>query len=297
MNTSLIGPHGNFSLGSTALRIGRSTDNQLVLNDPEVSSFHAEILPQGQGHIIVDLASRNGTFVNGERLLPKTPRRLNYGDTIRFGETVFDYKADLPINQATKLADAAPMPNLQRFQPQQPIQGPNPPPKKKSAKDEDADSGTPTWVKIAGGLASLAAVFTALWGVYTFLHATPPPVSPTPTSVPTPSIPQLHGSYSGPYINDATGIQFTMTMSSLTEAPDGSFTATGNDQVCPATFKGVVDSDNSISFTETEAIGTTSSGVECGSVGTFTGKLFSDGHIAGSWQGSVNGAGGTWSFS
>ncbi len=299
MNTLLNGPNGRFRLGPTALQIGRSPENQLVLDDSEVSSFHAEIIPQGQDYVIIDLASRNGTFINGERLQARTPRQLDIGDTIRFGETVFYYMADVPSYQVAELANAAPTPVVPRFQPQPPTQRPVPPATEKSSDDKDSDDGTPNWIKIAGELASLAAVFTAIWGVYTFLHSSPtppPPANPTPTSVPTPSIPQLHGSYSGPYTNTTTGIPFTMTMSSLSETTDGSFTSVGNDGVCPVTINGVVKSDNSISFTVTEVVGTTSAGVQCGSVGTFTGQLFSDGHLAGKWQGSVNGVGGTWSL-
>ena len=299
MNTLLSGPNGRFRLGPTALRIGRSPENQLVLNDSEVSSFHAEIFPQGQDYVIVDLASRNGTFINGERLQARTPRQLDIGDNIRFGETTFCYMADVPSYQVAGLADTAAPPEVRRFQPQPPTQRSAPPSKREASNNKNSGDGTPGWIKIAGGLASLAAVFTAIWGVYTFLHSNSPPptpTNPTQTAVPTASIPQLHGSYVGPYTNTTTGLQFTMTMSSLTEASDGSFTSVGNDGVCPVTFAGVVKSDNSISFTVTEAVGTTSSGVACGSVGTFSGQVFSDGHLAGRWQGSVNGAGGTWSL-
>lgn len=50
-------------LGIERLTIGRTQDNQLVLNDLSVSSHHAEILLKEQGYWITDVGSTNGTFV------------------------------------------------------------------------------------------------------------------------------------------------------------------------------------------------------------------------------------------
>ncbi len=49
-------------------RIGRSPDAELVLSSPRISKLHAEIDANGRGYVVRDLGSRNGTFVNGERL-------------------------------------------------------------------------------------------------------------------------------------------------------------------------------------------------------------------------------------
>jgi FHA domain len=66
MKAVLNGPFGQVDLGSTPLTIGRTPDNQLVLADSEVSSNHAEIYAQEQDYAIIDLGSRNGTFVNNQ---------------------------------------------------------------------------------------------------------------------------------------------------------------------------------------------------------------------------------------
>ncbi|MGW2250816.1 FHA domain-containing protein [Kitasatospora sp. NPDC001660] len=59
-------PSTVLQLAARAVRIGRSPDNDLVLDDLVVSRHHAELreLPVG-GHEIVDLDSHNGTYLNG----------------------------------------------------------------------------------------------------------------------------------------------------------------------------------------------------------------------------------------
>ncbi len=67
-------------LASLPFRIGRSTDLDLVLSSPRVSKRHAEIDADGRGYLLRDLGSRNGTFVNGERV--KGERPLAAGDVV-----------------------------------------------------------------------------------------------------------------------------------------------------------------------------------------------------------------------
>jgi EAL domain-containing protein (putative c-di-GMP-specific phosphodiesterase class I) len=61
-------------------RIGRSTEAELVLGSPRVSKLHAEIDANGKSYVLRDLGSRNGTFVNGERIEGERPIRA--GDVI-----------------------------------------------------------------------------------------------------------------------------------------------------------------------------------------------------------------------
>ncbi|MGW5310873.1 FHA domain-containing protein [Nocardia thailandica] len=49
------------------LSIGRTTDNQIVVNDPLASRKHARLVAASEGLVIEDLGSANGTFVNGHR--------------------------------------------------------------------------------------------------------------------------------------------------------------------------------------------------------------------------------------
>jgi pSer/pThr/pTyr-binding forkhead associated (FHA) protein len=64
------------------LSIGREAHNAIVIDDPAVSREHAQISAVHNDHILEDLGSANGTYVNGER----TSRRiLQHGDVIQFG--------------------------------------------------------------------------------------------------------------------------------------------------------------------------------------------------------------------
>lgn len=73
------------------IRIGRDERNDLAIEDDRVSQAHAEIVPIRGGYMIRDLDSRNGTFVNEERVREK---ELNNGDLIFLGGTsiLFNYK-------------------------------------------------------------------------------------------------------------------------------------------------------------------------------------------------------------
>ncbi len=52
----------------SAVRIGRDPDNEIVLRDPRVSRHHARIIFERGFFVLYDLASANGTVVNGKRI-------------------------------------------------------------------------------------------------------------------------------------------------------------------------------------------------------------------------------------
>jgi len=63
-------PTAVMRLPAKVLRIGRADDNDVVVSDLSVSRHHAELRrAAGGGYEIVDLASYNGTFVNGQRVV------------------------------------------------------------------------------------------------------------------------------------------------------------------------------------------------------------------------------------
>jgi ABC-type multidrug transport system ATPase subunit len=72
------------------IRIGRDADNEVVLSDLQVSRHHTEIRRAGDTFQVVDLGSRNGTYLNGR--LVQRPSVVHAGDVISIGrhELLFD---------------------------------------------------------------------------------------------------------------------------------------------------------------------------------------------------------------
>lgn len=77
--------HGehDYPLGEERFVIGRSEACQLCLNDPMASRNHAALRVENGQVRLEDLESRNGVFVNKERVTQ--PLLMNHGDTIRIG--------------------------------------------------------------------------------------------------------------------------------------------------------------------------------------------------------------------
>jgi len=69
-------------LDHTPFTIGRKTDRDLIIADPRVSRDHASILSEGGDYVIVDVGSKHGTFVNGEKI---ERHKLNTNDRVEFG--------------------------------------------------------------------------------------------------------------------------------------------------------------------------------------------------------------------
>jgi hypothetical protein len=84
------GPDAGLSreLQNLPFKIGRSEDNDLVINDPLVSRYHAVIEKRGHDYQIRDLKSTNGTFVGGRRI---EERLLEDGDVIQMGDTALRF--------------------------------------------------------------------------------------------------------------------------------------------------------------------------------------------------------------
>jgi hypothetical protein len=70
--------------------IGRLSDCTVPVADPQVSRRHAEVRPELEGYVVVDLGSLNGTTVNGE---PVATRLLEDGDEIGVGPATIRFEA------------------------------------------------------------------------------------------------------------------------------------------------------------------------------------------------------------
>jgi protease PrsW len=78
-------------LDRPTINIGKTLDNDFVIEDDSVSMRHARILWHPAGvHVVQDLSSINGTFVNGQRV-NESP--LQNGFEVRFGQLRFVYRA------------------------------------------------------------------------------------------------------------------------------------------------------------------------------------------------------------
>lgn len=84
----------SFPVAGELCVLGRNSATKNVFNDIDLSDLdvkkvisrrHASIRCQNGEYLLCDLESRNGTFLNGERILPTNPRTLNSGDIIEFG--------------------------------------------------------------------------------------------------------------------------------------------------------------------------------------------------------------------
>ncbi len=81
------------------IRIGRDPSNSLAVSDLSLSRRHCILSREEDSYKICDLDSRNGTFVNGSVV---SERRLNHGDQIAVGESVFVFlDNDEEPNEAT----------------------------------------------------------------------------------------------------------------------------------------------------------------------------------------------------
>jgi adenylate cyclase len=75
--------------------IGRLPENVMPINDSKVSRRHAIIHAQGGEFYLVDLGSRNGTLLNGQRL--RIPSQLKDNDRIEISTTVLKFRALEPV--------------------------------------------------------------------------------------------------------------------------------------------------------------------------------------------------------
>ena len=87
----LTGPNKDkhFEISSASLRIGRSSSSDVQIPDEELSRNHCMIEVSSDGALtITDLASANGTFLNGENIEGDT-KPLKLGDEVSIGTSVF----------------------------------------------------------------------------------------------------------------------------------------------------------------------------------------------------------------
>ena len=95
--------------------LGRDPGNDIILRDPKVSRHHAEIVFERGFFVLHDLASANGTYVNGKRIRVAP---LTHGARLRMGNTYGRFSEELPTEADAAPLSAAPEPFDQPIPPQ-----------------------------------------------------------------------------------------------------------------------------------------------------------------------------------
>ncbi len=111
-----------YALDKNEMFLGRDLNNEIVINDPEISRRHARLFVQGNSYIIEDLGSTNGTFVNGQRLMG--PNVLRPGDVITFGERMSLVFESSDFDQDATLVSPSAQPAYDNPEPAQVYQSP-----------------------------------------------------------------------------------------------------------------------------------------------------------------------------
>jgi hypothetical protein len=106
------GPDGaeRVPLAGTRVSVGKAPGNDIVLRDAAVSRVHFVLEPVGPGWALTDVGSRNGTFLNGERVLGT--QILRPSDELRVGSTRLVFGARGPSAQVSETAAALAPPSL-----------------------------------------------------------------------------------------------------------------------------------------------------------------------------------------
>jgi len=76
-------------LSRPIMRIGRDTNNDIVLEDTEVSRRHARLEARGRSWVLMDVGSTNGTFLNDREL--DSCVKLRGGDRLKIGSQIFKF--------------------------------------------------------------------------------------------------------------------------------------------------------------------------------------------------------------
>ncbi|MBI2343173.1 MAG: FHA domain-containing protein [Deltaproteobacteria bacterium] len=95
MNGISVGKKLFFPDDAETLKVGRDPDCALAIEDYAVSRQHAQCVRDAQGWIVTDLRSKNGTYINQQRI---TTEVIHDGDRIAFGTVVCIYRNPREVN-------------------------------------------------------------------------------------------------------------------------------------------------------------------------------------------------------
>jgi hypothetical protein len=104
----------SYYLKGDRLILGREKEADIPVLDIQCSKHHAELKKIGQNYIITDLGSKNGLFINEERIIQKS---LLNDDRLIVGRTVFKYNIISVTPKITKLKLIPQEPSEEEIQP------------------------------------------------------------------------------------------------------------------------------------------------------------------------------------
>ncbi|MCB1600955.1 MAG: FHA domain-containing protein [Lysobacterales bacterium] len=131
--------------------IGRGSDCDLVLNEPEMSRRHALIENTPEGLFLRDLSSANGTFVNGTSVRDTV---LKPGDQLAFDQNRFLIEAP---GYLVQMPGDEPMNAGQITQVQRPLVIP-PPAARAQANEDDGENSAVDWIIMTAAVVTLLAL-------------------------------------------------------------------------------------------------------------------------------------------
>src|SRR5690606_32430410 len=80
------------TFGLDEVRIGRSADNEVRIDNPALSRYHASIEAVAGLHVLKDFGSQNGTYLNGERVSGRAA--LADGDRVQLGKFTLVFRTE-----------------------------------------------------------------------------------------------------------------------------------------------------------------------------------------------------------
>jgi hypothetical protein len=91
MSLTVLELRSQTSPDSELITLGRAEENDVIILDDTISSCHAEFTQKAGGNavLITDLNSRNGVYVNGEKIDPQKALKLSNKDLLGFGDAKF----------------------------------------------------------------------------------------------------------------------------------------------------------------------------------------------------------------
>ncbi|MBN1103072.1 MAG: FHA domain-containing protein [Deltaproteobacteria bacterium] len=85
----------SFGLKDDTTLIGRGPESDIQITDASMSRRHAKIIRKGDRFLIEDMGSQNGTWIDGQRIKPRTPLAIEEGLLIAMGDILVSLGKDL----------------------------------------------------------------------------------------------------------------------------------------------------------------------------------------------------------